>query len=888
MADSNNGIDVPIHVQTTGDGGKAGADGIKAVKEQTAAATPVIRDYASAQQDAAKAEEERTVAAAKFAATQKEWQDNGNQGGSGLASDPGTFKDTSAPAADAAALAAEERRASLAAQRLIIMDMEVEAIEKEAAGELLVSQQLRAQIAERELALQLQMRGVQTEAEAVAMAQRQLAAEQMVTAQNEAQVALNNQQIAQQAELGAAEKARAASGRLAGEKGRVGAMAQNIGFDATTATNIGITVLAAQQLVTIVHDVAKSFDEARIASAKQTQELEQQASAWSAMAGMAQNLQDVSKLESEMTAKIVEMQEKLALMPNVAGGSLDFVMDKMKGTTRAMREWMGVMSDATPVGAMTKWIEGLTGTETSTEKAKRKAQEYIDTLIDMDEESRKFAKDSADQWKEFAAAPVAQRLDNINEKLVNLGEQQQAVNRHTINGGREWIRLQGLIDQANKALQMTDKEVAKVADSSAKMADKMRDAAEKAIPDGERLAHLRDRVDELKSQLGGLGLVMDDPLDALRMMEGLTDEQKNLVLEVAIEWQNVNTEIEKTTESIAKQGAEIEKNMAAESKAWLEKKHQRDEALEAAHAEQEVLAAKLTGNKAIVKEVESQLAYEKEIAALKGKGLTEREAEAEARKTKELRDQVTAREQERKISEMNADLEVETAKQHGTPKGQLDAETTALRLKKQHEAEDAGMSPEDARKYADDAGKNFRDAERKARGIIDGAATPSPRDQMGPNTDAEWAKKFGPKSKGEVPGLGPGNYNPSDDFKKLKPLVPPAAPVNPAAPVEPPKEPEVFGPPAPDGEPGQGGDNAGEAVKAGAEAVKDGADKIQAAGDALQAAGDEISAAGDTAQDAADAVSSAAAAMAAAYAQVQSDMKNLESQISNNRSFSST
>src|SRR5206468_810052 len=122
MADDlKDGLSIPVKVQTTGDAGAGAAEGIKKVKEETEKASAVIRDYATASESAAKSDEERAAAAESFAAKQKEWAGNG--GRSGLASDPGAFRDAAGEAEaakeaerEAVRSAAEARRASMEAQ----------------------------------------------------------------------------------------------------------------------------------------------------------------------------------------------------------------------------------------------------------------------------------------------------------------------------------------------------------------------------------------------------------------------------------------------------------------------------------------------------------------------------------------------------------------------------------------------------------------------------------------------------------------------------------------------------------------------------------------------------------------------------------------------------
>ncbi len=835
MAADNDGLKIPIEVQTKGDLGKEAIEAIKTARDETAKAVPVIRDYADAEKSAAEATEERAAAEAKFAAAQKDWQSG--KGTSGLASDPQNFPDIEAEDAarrvaerEQIMLAAEERRVNLMTQRQIIADMEVEAVEKQAAGETKVAEQLTREVEMRKLALQYQTKENIEEAEAFSMAQRKLDAERQLTIQEAEQLALKKQQKQEEAEQLALEKQRQKDGTLSGESGRIGALGKNLGIDAQTATAAGVIAMNAQQVVDIIHGFAKMMDEERLASERQTMELQKQAAAWNQVAGAAQSMSDVNDLQEQMTKKIVEAQEQLRLIPIVSDSAFRFMVDGLVLANRSFATLMSNIGAATPfAGTINAMAMAFSNVKTSGEAATQQQEEYIKKLAEVGKASTETAKESAEMWARIMAMPVEDRLEHIPLLIEAWRRQQAAANTTTAEGGREWLEVDAKIKVAQEALKATQQEYEKLGASTEANGKKIRDAMDKALPDEDRLEQLKADAQELKDKIAEMGLEAETPNDALKEMHTLAVQQQDDVAKIAAQWQSVTGEIDKVTERMRKR-AEQEQKKADELQA------KRDKALADTDREQALLEAEATGVKAIVDEKKIQLDYEKQIADLKRAGVPEAEAKAEADKTRELREQVKEKEKDRKLDEINADVNVEEAKAGKGKRKLLDAETTKVRLDEQNKALAAGATPEEALAIANRAGEAFRKQKLREEGRIDGSATTSAAEGefgKGLTDDEEWKKQFAPRGVGEpdATGLGAGPTTRSDrenigggktsdaEWEKMFGRKGKDSK-------------EVFGPPAPekaadDAGEGKGGKGGGDPLTAAAEKVKDGGEKTK-------------------------------------------------------------
>lgn len=176
----------------------------KEVTEATERATPVIRDYATAQNDAA-------AAAEKLAASQEAAK---GRGASGLATEAPDL--TAQSAAQNEVVSAEARRNELLQERRVIGEILLEQLNAEAAGETELSATLSAELELRQKSYQIAVALNVSVEEALAMAEQRVAAETAIAEAEAAQEALNVELVAQEgAKLEAMEGQVAAQSQLA-------------------------------------------------------------------------------------------------------------------------------------------------------------------------------------------------------------------------------------------------------------------------------------------------------------------------------------------------------------------------------------------------------------------------------------------------------------------------------------------------------------------------------------------------------------------------------------------------------------------------------------------------------------------------------------------------
>ena len=114
--------------------------------------------------------------------------------------------------------------------------MQVEAAMAEADGDMAEAAALTREVELRKIAYSLQQTGNFSAAEAATLAEQQVAAEEQIVAQKEAQAALNEQLVAQEAALQAEQESQAAAGaeRVYGPRSRYAMVLKNF-VDTNTA-----------------------------------------------------------------------------------------------------------------------------------------------------------------------------------------------------------------------------------------------------------------------------------------------------------------------------------------------------------------------------------------------------------------------------------------------------------------------------------------------------------------------------------------------------------------------------------------------------------------------------------------------------------------------------
>jgi hypothetical protein len=291
----------------------------------------------------------------------------------------------------------------------------------------------------------------------------------------------------------------------------------------------------------------------------------------------------------------------------------------------------------------------------------------------------------------------------------------------------------------------------KVSPEAAKLAKEAsaRDAAQKRLvddvddasagPGGERLNQIREKLESERAALSKnlfdkSGAILPDGDGftgaAARAIGNIADPEDAKELEATLR-RVVELQKEFTSES-ERSGEALEKNMADEG----ERAKARNEALQNLKDEQDILAAQIEGDTERAEQIKNQRDLRLEIAALQSKGLTAKEAQDEAAKTIELREQVSLKKQADAVADQKQETSELAAKNSGSKKRIRDAKVTSARMAKMKDLEGDGVKdPALRRRLADEYGSEVDRELRKADGRIGGPATRSTRDRMGGGID---------------------------------------------------------------------------------------------------------------------------------------------------------
>lgn len=205
MGDDSKTFKLIFETESKGSGGEQLQKSLSDVRQEMQAATPVIRDYVAATNDAAAAE-------AKLKAVQEgqlggERRGKFTQDASEVALREQMLALDKEGTEEAKKITAEEeRRNALMSQRQVIIELEQEALQAQAAGNAAAQAAAERELLVRREALRLQQGTIITEEAALVMAEQKVVASEQIAASQ-------RRQIVAEAELAAAERARVASER---------------------------------------------------------------------------------------------------------------------------------------------------------------------------------------------------------------------------------------------------------------------------------------------------------------------------------------------------------------------------------------------------------------------------------------------------------------------------------------------------------------------------------------------------------------------------------------------------------------------------------------------------------------------------------------------------
>lgn len=620
----------------------------------------------------------------------------------------------------------EERRNAILSQRTAIRELQLEAAEAEAAQEYTKSVALERELKIRQVALTLQQNTVIEEEEALILAERQVAAEETILATKKAQAALNAELVAEEEVRLALAKAQALeqekSSKVYGRGGAITNALRNFGVDENISKSIGIGLVAALALDRVVDGIGKHYDEQRISIIKNSHELEKQLDIWQKMSSTAKDITDVMKLHESITARTSEMRTKQEEAPMI------------KGTMQTLSDGLQMIGNKVFGGML-----GIKDDEqgTSWEADNQRVETLIKVYEHFGEVMTRQAEKHAAFYKELQSGSIDEQITKMVDEQARL---QTKVNSATPYS-RGWVEYKDQLDEVTKSLEKAEAAHERFADESSKLKDEFASAQRAGAGDSEdKAAAAQARVEYIKGILDEMvGKSVPSAAEAFADAADMTDKERIAVERLALEWQKLNNEI----------GAEAKKQSDEADKAAkkeTERLQKRQEVLENLRAETGIIEAQAAGHNGIAKQLEAQLSYEKEIAALRKEGILDTETQAAAQE--KLNAELAKERNDQRKKQIKADdqLAIDTAGKG--KRAQRNAEVNAAVDAKRQELEDAEFSPEEIDKKLSDYRKAEDRKRMRAQGRFGGEATPSAANrELGLSSDEDWAKRFGKKDR---------------------------------------------------------------------------------------------------------------------------------------------
>lgn len=515
------------------------------------------------------------------------------------------------------------------------------------------------------------------------------------------------------------------------------------------------------------------------------------------------------------------------------------------------------------------------------------AESAINGMIEkIEEESRAMARLSdetakqAENWRRSAisansmsdVASLVNQMDGAMQKLNAQIEQNPILGKG----------IEGTIDKLKSWAQAA-------MNPDLAMPDYLKTSGEKQ---GEELERQRQKMETTfvatfkaaQREANEFKSILDGPLDQAaeklgekiaKIGEAMSHQNMDTVAGITT-WAQLQAQAERYSDALDKVNKQIERQKDEEERANAERQKADQHAAEMLQKTQEQLEieqALADGDEKKAKALENQLRLQDELNKLEAAG-ADPQAESNARKTAELRDQVEAKREQARLdaeaaqtakeqADYDREARIEHDKATGNKRDLAAAERAEFEARKKQELEGAGFSGDDYQKRLDQSLKDY-DREHRRRGVIGGPTTRAPGDTLGDvESDSDFDAQFGKhvdvnaESEKAARDLNPRHPdaplsklnnipdnlgdNASKDFQNLHGGT------------------QQYGPPAP-----KAGEDGGAAKLDSAGSKLDTAgSKLDGAGGKLDSSGEKLSSAAQAMQQAAQAIQQAAAQLAA-------------------------
>ncbi|MDR3401832.1 MAG: hypothetical protein P4L99_04965 [Chthoniobacter sp.] len=681
----------------------------------------------------------------------------------------------------------ENHRAAILHQISEARRYEDMAMQAEISGETEEVAMLQREAAVRREAVTIMRQLNVEEEQGITMARARIVAEEKIAALDAQRVAIQQESLAFEREQIAAQAAlnaelvreealrqsnEASAAKVFGRGGQAGNLARNFGADANMAASIGLGLFAGAEVSSIIDGVIKKTEQERIALQQVSDELSKQVEGFRQLASAASNPGDVAKLTDGMASSMDGLQQKLDSIQLIPEGNIA----RAKADLGAFLSWLDEQRDKLTGQKPDEGVEAIRD-----EQAKAylpdgvKQQDALQKQVDQQKQFYAvLLKDAKEHAKEMAAIRDLPDQDQVAAYSSLIAKQkaiQDANKGDSFAEQNAWAKAQEQIDGYQRAIDKLIVTQERERQEAERLKESFDQAEERGMNPEDKLAAINKRAGELQNHAQSLAdKQIDSPAAAMKEAEKSTGDLRVQLEQTALAWQKLNDAAKTTRDEIAKEDVEYEKLTAeqdAEAAKVEEQRARHEEILKELQAQRDMLHALVDGDTTRAKQLKDQLDYVREIERLKREGLTDAEAEAEAKKTRELRDQLALKEVAAKADEQAAKvrkIDDEDAVDHAKAMGNQRAIDRAERQRAEDEhrqrLEGAGLSGKD---LEDRLGGEMKDYDRSHRGNrIDGRA---PQARVKDGLDDNRHLDSAPLDPND--SLRAGDQGPSKDFMSL-------------------------------------------------------------------------------------------------------------------------
>lgn len=406
---------------------------------------------------------------------------------------------------DAERLANEERRAGVMAQRQILVDLETEQLQAQAAGETNRVAVLEEEINLRRIALQIQTSTGLSEDEALTIARARVVAEAEITAAQEAQGAASifaGAQIAKARNEVITLLRELVSG--AGTARTLGALLGALG------PALGISGVAAFVVEGAIKGMSTHLDETRKEAEKQTLEFQKEADAWREMAASASTFADLQKIHESVSKSVTAELEKARQLPSEGTeGFLTNQLDGLKLYANSLGHAIGIHHDF----------------QTSTDEAVEKQLGLVNLLERTGKSSEDQARKHTEVIRDLIALPYAESIEKAQEHIDELTRSQEANDRSTEKLERRYRDTQSQITATARAIAEIT-ETHKLLQKQEELEVQLAVTSDPAKRDG-----IQKELDDLRLKLAINERIRQAEFDAAAFNKALTADEKKAIEE---------------------------------------------------------------------------------------------------------------------------------------------------------------------------------------------------------------------------------------------------------------------------------------------------------------------------------------------------------------------